>query len=118
MTYISSSRTISDNPNYVDLDTALELYFREQNSSRFGLKLDRYLLDEIESRTLMFDILTWLVKNSFKNLIFAEIVFDILIIFDFTVVFKSAFSTSELVLDPCRSSLASETVQILICTQN
>jgi hypothetical protein len=43
---------------------------------------------------------------------------DVLAVLVSTVAFKSAFSTGGLILDPFRSSLSPNMVQVLVCSQN
>jgi len=64
-----------------------------------------------------FDILKWWKDNSSKYPILSQIARDVLAIPVSTVASESAFSTSGRVIDPYRSSLAPNTVEALICTQ-
>ncbi|KAG2679651.1 hypothetical protein I3760_11G059800 [Carya illinoinensis] len=114
----SSSSIIGDDLEYEDFDTSLDQYLEGQNNSVFSSDLERYLSDVIEPKVLEFDILDWWKRNSFRYPILAEIARDILVIPISTVASESAFSTGGHVIDPYRSSLAPETVQALICTQN
>jgi hypothetical protein len=96
--------------------------FHQSRASRNLLdcksELERYYLEDVESPSSVFDILTWWKVNSTKFPIIARIARDVLAIPITTVASESAFSTGGRVLDPYRSSLAPKTVEALICAQN
>jgi hypothetical protein len=81
-------------------------------------ELDQYLMEEVEKPNVTFDILNWWKVNSTKFPVLAQITRIVLAIPITTVALESAFSTGGRVLDPFRSSLASTTVEALVCVQN
>jgi hypothetical protein len=92
------------------------LYSKSDNESKS--EFNRYLMEDVEKTSANFDILNWWKVNSTKFPILAKIARDVLVIPITTVTSESAFSTGGRVLDPFRSSLASVTVEVLICLQN
>jgi hypothetical protein len=75
-------------------------------------------LEDVETLSENFNILTWWKVNSTKFSVLTEIARDVLAIPITTVASKSAFSTRGCVINPFRSSLAAKTVEALVCTQN
>ena len=65
-----------------------------------------------------FDILDWWRVNSSRYRIISQVAHDVLAILVSTIASKFAFSIGGCVLDPFRSSLSPNTVEVLICTQN
>ena len=65
-----------------------------------------------------FDILDWWRVNSSRYRIISQVARDVLAIFISIVASEFAFSIGGRVLDPFRSSLSPNTVEVLICTQN
>jgi hypothetical protein len=80
--------------------------------------IDRYLMEEVEKLNANFDILNWWKMNSTKFPVLAQIARIVLVIHITTVALESAFSTEGRVLDPFRSSLAPNTIEVLVCAQN
>ena len=62
-----------------------------------------------------FCILNWWKVNFSKYRLLSKVARDVLVIPLSTVAFESAFSTRGRVLDPFRSSLLPNTVEMLIC---
>jgi hypothetical protein len=85
---------------------------------QYKSELNRYLMEEIEKSNENFDILNWWKVNSTKFPVLSHIARIVLTIPITTVASESAFSTGGRVLDPFRSSLATITVEALVCTQN
>ncbi|KAA0036689.1 zinc finger BED domain-containing protein RICESLEEPER 3-like [Cucumis melo var. makuwa] len=86
----------------------------EQGSS----KIDIYLLEANVRTKGDFDILQWWKMNSDRFEVLGHMARDILAIPVYTVASESAFSTGGRVVDSSRCSLAPNTVEALICTQN
>lgn len=80
-------------------------------------ELNTYLNESLE-RNMEINVLEWWKVNSGRYPILAKIARDVLAIPITTVASESAFSTSERVLDPYRSSLTPTTIEALICTQD
>ena len=93
-------------------------YLTSKSDIESKLEINRYLKEDVEKVNANFDILNWWKVNSTKFSILAKIARDVLAIPITTIVSKSAFSTGGRVLDPFWSSLASVTVEALICSQN
>ena len=99
-----------------DLDFKRRL---EQQSSKVSKnELEKYLVDGYEIDSPNFDLFGWWRTNSTKYLIVAQIAKDVRAIPVLTIASESAFSMGGRVLDLFRSSLAPNTVEALICTQN
>jgi len=81
-------------------------------------EIDRYLMEDVEKPNVNFDILNWWKVNSSKFPVLAKIARIVLAIPITTVASESTFSTGGHVLDPFRRSLASKTVEALVCAQN
>lgn len=80
--------------------------------------LDRYLEDGChihEGDPLSFDTLNWWKGESGKYRILSRMARDILAIPITTVASEATFSAGTRVIDPYRSSLSPETVQVLLC---
>jgi hypothetical protein len=75
-------------------------------------------MKDVEKPNANFDILNWWKMSSSKFPILAQIARVVMAIPITTVALKSAFSIGGRVLDPFRSSLAPETVEALVCSQN
>ena len=78
-------------------------------------ELERYLADCVEEDSPNFCILNWWKVNSLKYRLLSKVAHDVFIIPLSTVASESAFSTGGRVLDPFRSSLLPNTVEMLIC---
>ena len=99
----------------------LENYMHQQQMKISEQKndLDRYLNEEpLNPMNSSFDILMWWKDNSERCKILSLLARDVLAILVSTVASESAFSTSGRILDPFRSSLSLEMVEILVCTQS
>ena len=82
-------------------------------------ELDQYLLEaSVDPEIEGFDILDWWRMNSSRYRILSQVAHDVLAIPVSTIASKFAFSIGGHVLDPFRSSLSPNTVEVLICTQN
>ena len=80
--------------------------------------MEGYLVDCVKEDSPNFCILNWWKVNSSKYRLLSEVARDVLAIPLSTVASESAFSTGGRVLDPFRSSLLLNTIEMLICTQN
>ena len=79
----------------------------------------KYLMENIEGENdKTFNILAWWKNNTNKYSILSRLARDVLAVHVSTVASELAFSMGGRILDPFCSSLASEMVQSLICTQN
>ena len=82
-------------------------------------ELDRYLLEaNVDPEIEGFDILDWWRMNSSRYRILSQVAHDVLAILVSTIASEFAFSIGGRVLDPFRSSLCPNIVEVLICTQN
>ena len=81
-------------------------------------ELDKYLAEECEEDTKMFDILAWWKGQSTRFPILCTLARDVLAIPISTVASESAFSTGGRILDDFRSSLTPFMVEALVCTQD
>ena len=79
-------------------------------------KVERYLADCVEEDSPNFCILNWWKVNSSKYRLLSKVAHDVLVIPLSTVASESVFSTGGHVLDPFRSFLMPNTVEMLICT--
>lgn len=86
--------------------------------AQVSTELDTCLNDNPIPRCSEFDILKWWMCNSSKYPILARMAWDVLAIPASSVASESAFSTGGRIITPLRSSLASETVEALICLQD
>lgn len=83
-------------------------------------ELEKYLSEDVEDESpgLKFDILNWWKINSPRFPILSLLARDVLAIPISTVASESVFSTSGRVLDAFRSSLSTDMVECLVCTQD
>ena len=72
----------------------------------------------VDPETEGFDILDWWRMNSSRYRILSQVAHDVLAILVSTIASEFAFSIGGRVLDPFRSSLCLNIVEVLICTQN
>jgi hypothetical protein len=80
---------------------------------------EKYLAESCEGRKdVTFDVLLWWKTNSSRYQVLSKMARDVLAVFVSTVASESAFSTGGCILDPFRSSLSPDMVQVLICSQN
>ena len=90
-----------------------------ENSVECKYELDRYLLEaNVDPEIEGFDILDWWRMNSSRYRILSQVAHDVLAILVSTIASEFAFSIGGRVLDPFRSSLCPNIVEVLICTQN
>ena len=78
-------------------------------------EVERYLADYVAEDSPNFCILNWWKVNSSKYRLLSKVARDVLAIPLSTVASEFAFSTRSRVLDPFRSSLLPNTVEMLIC---
>ena len=100
---------------------ALNKYRRfrgSQNLMENRSELEKYYLEDVETPSFEFDLLTWWKVNSTKYPILVRVARDVLAIPITTVASESAFSSGGQVLDSYRNSLAPSMVNALICAQN
>ncbi|KAG2710559.1 hypothetical protein I3760_04G033100 [Carya illinoinensis] len=81
-------------------------------------EIEQYFMEEVETPSAVFQILTWWKANSTKYPILSRIARDVLAIPITTVASESVFSTGGRVLDAFRSSLSPSIMEALVCTQN
>ncbi|KAJ4794976.1 Zinc finger BED domain-containing protein RICESLEEPER 1 [Rhynchospora pubera] len=111
----SSSSTVTNTK------AGLKDYIKERkNSEASKSELDDYLADELDASDVddEFDILSWWRLKSPKYPILSQLTRDILAVPISTVTSESAFSTSDRVLSPARSSLNDESIETLLCAQD
>ena len=87
---------------------------RQQSST----ELDEYLNEQLKPRKEEVDILHWWKTKSELYPVLSKIARDVLAIRASTVPSESAFSTGGRVISDYRSSLATTTVEALICLQD
>ncbi|KAJ4797448.1 Zinc finger BED domain-containing protein DAYSLEEPER [Rhynchospora pubera] len=100
---------------------ALKDYIKERkNSEPPKSELEDYLANEVDEATVDedFDILAWWRLKSPKYPILSQLTKDILDVPISTVASESAFSTSDRILSPARSSLNDESIEALLCAQD
>ena len=78
-------------------------------------ELEDYLSEKIVAPTSKFDVLAWWKGNSSKFSILSKMAADILSIPISTVASESTFSAGSRVIEPHRSCLKPETVEVLLC---
>lgn len=116
--------TTREMESFVDWHDMAELEFERDIGSQSSLEkksdLDKYLNDEREPHAIgkSFDALDWWKIRGERYPIVALMAKDVLAIPVSTVASESAFSTGGRVLDPFRSSLSSNMVEALICSQD
>ncbi|KAI3811932.1 hypothetical protein L1987_16630 [Smallanthus sonchifolius] len=81
-------------------------------------ELEKYLKEDVEEDSAIFNILEWWKVNSPRFPILSLMARDLLAIPVSMVASEYVFSTSGRVLDPFRSSLTPRIVESLICTQD
>ena len=132
----SSSPTIFEHSRTIDSDGEItnqmrigftggfKRYIRERSGTSLvqKMELEQYLEEALfpldDSNDLSFDILNWWKLNGPKYPILAKMACDILAIPVSTAASESAFSWGRRIVDDSRSSLASETVETLICIKD
>ena len=88
-----------------------------QEAGPMKSELDVYLdVGLFISHDYKFDALAWWKEKSMKFHILSKLAAHVLVVAITTMAYEATFSTRGLVIDPYRSSLTSEIVQILICT--
>ena len=88
-----------------------------QEAEPMKSELDVYLDEGLFiSQDYKFDALAWWKEKSMKFRILSKLAANVLAIPITTVAYEATFSAGGRVIDPYRSSLAPETVQMLICT--
>jgi hypothetical protein len=100
---------------------ALAIYHNFQASKNVmwcHTEIEQYCMEEVESPCETFNILMWWRVNKSKFHVLAEITWDVLAIPLTFVASESTFSIGGRIIDHFRSSLASKTVEALICCQN
>jgi hypothetical protein len=93
-------------------------FLASKNVTLCHSEIEQYCMKAVEKPSEKFDILMWWRVNKSKFLVLAEIAMDVLAIPLTSVASESAFSIGGCIIDPFRSSLASKTVEALICCQN
>uniref|UniRef100_A0A7N0UF14 Uncharacterized protein n=1 Tax=Kalanchoe fedtschenkoi TaxID=63787 RepID=A0A7N0UF14_KALFE len=81
-------------------------------------EFDRYLAEQCEDEVQGFDVLMWWRTHSVRFPILASMARYVLAVPVSTVVSESAFSTGGRILDPFRSALSTEMVEMLVCCQD
>ncbi|KAL4573396.1 hypothetical protein LXL04_020199 [Taraxacum kok-saghyz] len=81
-------------------------------------ELELYLEEPLFPRSESFNILSWWKTNSAKYPTLAKIARDILAVPATSVASEAAFSVGGRIIDECRSSMATETVEALVTTQD
>uniref|UniRef100_A0A2N9GWW6 BED-type domain-containing protein n=1 Tax=Fagus sylvatica TaxID=28930 RepID=A0A2N9GWW6_FAGSY len=104
---------------YASMDLQYDLYLEAEQSMGCNNKLDKFLAKNCEGRKdVNFDILLLWKTNSSRYQVLSKMVRDVLAVLVSTVASKLAFSTGGRILDPFRSSLSPDMVQVLVCSQN
>jgi hypothetical protein len=82
-------------------------------------ELDKFLAENCKGRKdVNFDILLWWKTNSSRYQVLSKMVRNVLAVPVSTVASELAFSTGGRILDPFRSSLSPDMVQVIFCSQN
>ncbi len=82
-------------------------------------ELDKYLAENCEGRKYVnFDVLLWWKTKSSRYQVLYKMVWDVLAVPVSTIASESVFSTGGRILDPFRSSLSPDMVQVIFCSQN
>lgn len=89
------------------------------NTNLYLSELDDYLSESIfiinESSTKTFDALSWWKGNSAKYPILSRMASDILVVPLSTVASEATFGAGDRVIEPHRSCLETETMEMLLC---
>jgi hypothetical protein len=103
--HIRSSDIIQ--PIKTDLDTYLEedVYISDKNKNGVAMETD-------------FDALAWWKSNVLKYHILSKMAKDILVISISTIASESSFNANGRVIESHRTSLSTETIQMLLCGSN
>jgi hypothetical protein len=110
---------MSETNPYAFMDSQYDLYLEAEQSMGCNNELDKYLAENCEGRKdENFDILRWWKTNFGRYQVLSKMARDVLAVPVSTVASESAFSTGGRILDPFRSSLSPDMVQVLICSQN
>uniref|UniRef100_A0A2N9ET01 BED-type domain-containing protein n=1 Tax=Fagus sylvatica TaxID=28930 RepID=A0A2N9ET01_FAGSY len=110
---------MSETNPYAFMDSQYDLYLEVEQSMGCNNELDKYLAENCEGRKdVNFDVLLWWKINSSRYQVLSKMAQDVLAVPVSTVAFESAFSTGGHILEPFRSSLSPDMVQVLVCSQN
>jgi hypothetical protein len=110
---------ISETNPYAFMDSQYDLYLEAEQSMGCNNELDKYFAENCEGRKYVnFDVLLWWKTNSSRYQVLSKMARNVLAVPVFTVASESAFSTGGRILDPFRSSLFPDMVQVLVCSQN
>ena len=110
---------MSNTNPYAFMDSEYDLYLEAEQSMGCNNELDKFLAENCEGRKdVNFDILLWWKTNSGRYQVLSKMARDVLAVPVSTVASESAFSTGGRILDPFRSSLSPDMVQVLVCSQN
>jgi hypothetical protein len=110
---------MSETNPYVFMDSQYDLYLEVEQSMGCNHELDKYLAENCEGRKdVNFDVLLWWKINSSRYQVLSKMAQDVLAVPVSTIAFESAFSTGGRILEPFRSSLSPDMVQVLVCSQN
>jgi hypothetical protein len=110
---------MSETNPYAFMDSQYDLYLEAEQSMGCNNELDKYLAENCEGRKdVNFDVLLWWKTNSSRYQVLSKMARDVLAVPVSTVASESAFSTGGRILDPFRSSLSPDMVQVLVCSQN
>ena len=108
---------MSETNPYASMDSQYDLYLEAEQSMGCNNELDKYLAENCEGRKdENFDILRWWKTNFGRYQVLSKMARDVLAVPVSTVASESAFSTGGRILDPFRSSLSPDMVQVLICS--
>ncbi len=110
---------VSEMNTYEIVDSQYDLYLEAEQSLGCNNELDKYLAENCKGRKdVNFDILLWWKANSSRYQVLSKMALDVLAVPVSTVASESAFSIGGRILDPFRSSLSLDMVQVLIFSQN
>jgi hypothetical protein len=105
---------VSETNPYVTGDSQYDLYLEAEQSLGCNNELDKYLAENYEGRKYVnFDVLLWWKTNSSRYQVLSKLTWDVLAVHVSTIASKSAFSTGGRILNPFRSSLSPDMVQVL-----
>ena len=110
---------VSEMNPYEIVDSQYDLYLEAEQSLGCNNELDKYLVENCKGRKdVNFDILLWWKANSSRYQVLSKMALDVLAVPVSTAASESAFSIGGRILDPFRSSLSLDMVQVLIFSQN
>ncbi|KAK3230105.1 hypothetical protein Dsin_001986 [Dipteronia sinensis] len=91
-----------------------------RSTASSGAELNRFLEAQFDAdeNTENFDLLLWWKTYSYRYPVLSHLARDILVILVSTVSSEHAFSTSERIIEPRRSCLTPEMVEVLICVRD